>query len=561
MWDQVLIHEIETQSVIAKLQLHDDFDSSVLKINDDFYKRLKELDCDDLFVDIDAINDFITSANEQHVNALNGIKIAYPKKPSLELIISDDEMRADIKLTGGYRIKTTSPQEILNLLVTEHIVRGIDKSALRKLLKVSASLDGGDVFLICVANGLQATQPKETQFIPLVKDIYKRELTPVNETRTNEKVDLRDLGETISVCVDQPVMKKIPAVQGENGYTVLGNVLLPKVISDHELVASKGTYIDPQNPNQLLASESGTPIIKSKSVEVLNALCLSSVSVKTGHVNFDGDVIISGNIESSMQVKASGNITVGGFIESAFVSAKGDINVKKGIIGHTVSDAEVYTCRVEALGNIVANYAQYSQLRSKNNISLYVHSLNNKIICGGDLCVLNKSHTNGTLSGGIAEVAGKVECFNLGVEGDSATKVSAFTRFAHLKKNLLALKEQYLQAQEETMAVVRQEMALKRKPKAKRTQLEVDTILEKKSKNNKQIEVVRAKIDVMEGKIDQGLRRNFIEAKDKVFTRVTVQFNNEQIITKRVHGSCVFYYNQFEIKHSAKMLTEDMDLV
>lgn len=561
MWNQILIHDIDSQSVVARIGENFSIDRSLLSIDDGFYQSLKNIDCDDLFVDTDALNHFITCITEQHDNAQHEIKIAYPKNPTLELFITDDEMRADITLTGGYRIKTTSPQAILNLLLTQNIVRGIDKSALRKLLKVSASLGGGEIFSIAVAHGALPTSAQQTQFIPLVEDIYKRELAPVNETQTNEKLDLRDLGKTISVSIDQPVMKKVPMIEGENGHTVLGNVLLAKSIADQKLVASKGTYVDPHNPNQLLASESGTPIIKSKSVEVINALCLSSVSVKTGHVNFDGDVIISGNIESNMKVKASGNITVGGFIESAFVSAKGDIKVNKGIIGHTILDGEAYTCRVEALGDIAANYAQYSQLRSKQNINIDVHSLNNKIICGGDLCVLNKSQTKGSLSGGIADVGGKVECFNLGVEGDSATKVSAFTMFAVFKKNLSVLKEQYLQAQEETMAVVRQEIALKKRPKAKRTQLELDTIDEKKSKNNKQVEIVRTKIDVLEKKIDQGLRQNIIEAKDKVFTRVIIQFNNEQIITKRVHGACVFYYNQFEIKHSAKMLSEDMDLV
>ncbi|MCV5244583.1 FapA family protein, partial [Escherichia coli] len=91
----------------------------------------------------------------------------------------------------------------------------------------------------------------------------------------------------------------------------------------------KGTEISKQDPNLLIASVSGTPLIKDKTIEVDNALCLNSVGVNTGHVKFKGNVIIGGNIESGMIVKATGSITVGGFIESADVQAQDDIQVGK----------------------------------------------------------------------------------------------------------------------------------------------------------------------------------------------------------------------------------------
>ena len=66
------------------------------------------------------------------------------------------------------------------------------------------------------------------------------------------------------------------------------------------------------------------------------------------HVKFKGHVVVTDNIESDMIVRATGSLTVGGFIESADVQAQGDINVAKGIIGHNVSEDEKKSCVVKA---------------------------------------------------------------------------------------------------------------------------------------------------------------------------------------------------------------------
>ncbi|MDN3685202.1 hypothetical protein QW180_22900 [Vibrio sinaloensis] len=56
-------------------------------------------------------------------------------------------------------------------------------------------------------------------------------------------------------------------------------------------------------------------------------------------------------------------------------------------------------------------------------------------------------------------------CVELGVEGDTATYVEAFARFQMYKERQAKLKEQYTQAQEDTMSVIRKELELKKIPK------------------------------------------------------------------------------------------------
>ncbi|ERB63514.1 hypothetical protein N779_20385 [Vibrio coralliilyticus OCN008] len=138
-----------------------------------------------------------------------------------------------------------------------------------------------------------------------------------------------DLGETVTVEAKARLMKRIPATKGTPGITVQGKPIPPKPGNDAMLKESKGSEISPEDPNLLVAAVSGMPMIKERTVEVEDALCLPAIGVATGHVKFKGNVIVTGNIESDMMVRATGNLTVGGFIESADVQAQGDIDVLK----------------------------------------------------------------------------------------------------------------------------------------------------------------------------------------------------------------------------------------
>lgn len=92
------------------------------------------------------------------------------------------------------------------------------------------------------------------------------------------------------------------------GYTVQGKPIPPKPGKESALVAGKGTHISPNDPNLLLASQAGMPLIKKNTIEVDSALCLNHVSVATGHIRFKGNVVIAGDIEPGMIVRATGRL-------------------------------------------------------------------------------------------------------------------------------------------------------------------------------------------------------------------------------------------------------------
>ncbi|ELA9326394.1 DUF342 domain-containing protein, partial [Vibrio parahaemolyticus] len=122
-------------------------------------------------------------------------------------------------------------------------------------------------------------------------------------------------------------------------------------------------------------------------------------------------------------------------------------------------------------------------------------------------------------------------------------------------------KDQYKRAQEGTMDVIRKELEFKKRPKSERTDEEQAQIDVMKTQNNEQLEAIKQKLEQTEHDFEVALEENIVEAKERVFTRVTVQFGDEQVTTKRTHGGCSFRFNQYEIKVSANLEEEDVAAV
>lgn len=553
MWEKLLELSEDKLSVLAKLMPDVELDNSTDLQG--LENALEQIQAQDYFVLDEEVERFLKLAKNSETEAYEGITIAEVRDVQVKVVISENDMLATMVLTGAYKGQPLTGPKIVNALAEAHVVKGINKLALKKVLVMSHKLKPGEIFEQPVAVGKPPIDGKDTELRALVEDPTKQVLAP-KEKQGEGKVDMLNLGGTVSVAEGDALMERIPATEGEPGVSVLGRVIPAKVGKDMLLKEGKGSVISNENPNLLIAAISGMPVIHDRSVDVTEAICLPTVGVGTGHVKFKGDVVVLGNIESDMIVRATGSVTVGGFIESADVQAKGDIHVAKGIIGHNVSEGEERSCVVKSGGSIYAKYAQFSELQAAEDIHLDVHCMNSEVRCGKDLIVSDANGKQGTLSGGHAKVGGKVKCVELGVEGDTATYVEAFARFQTYKERQAKLKEQYTQSQEATMAVIRQELELKKIPKSERTPEQEQALETQKLEANTNLEAAKLARDVNEADLNHALEEAKIEVTGKVFTHVTAQFGDEKITTKRVHGPSIFSFNQYEIKCSS-MLDEE----
>ncbi|MDB1125653.1 DUF342 domain-containing protein [Vibrio algarum] len=544
MWKELTRLSEDSNSVIAQLPRGEEV-GPTFSI-DGLDKVLVQLEAGSFYYDDEAAGRFVRAARENKKSAFEGIVVAFRKDAEVKVELSDSDMLATMFVTGPYGGKQISAVDIMQALATFHVTKGINKLALKKILSLSTDLPKGQVIEQPVARGLQPVNGKDAQFVPLVEDASTRILAPQEANKKTHQVDMRNLGETITVEQGVAIMKRVPATKGKPGYTVMGVSIPPQPGTDKLLKEGKGSNLDRDNPNLLRASQSGMPIIRESTIDVDPSLVLKNVDVSTGHIKFKGSLVVSGNIEPGMVVRATGSVTVGGFIESADVQAQEDIIVGKGIIGHAVDEGEDKACIVKTNGNIKSKYAQFAFLQAIGDIELELHCMSCIAMCTGDLTVKDANDKHGTLSGGIAKAGGKVECLNLGVEGDTATKVQAFVRYNKYKQGLAELKERYKFVQDKTMDAIRSEMELMKRPKEERSEQEIAQIQNLKKKNNLLIEQTKGKIENAELELERLLERNTIKA-NKVFTRVSIQYGDETYLTKHEKGVSVFSFDQYKI--------------
>lgn len=553
MWDKLITFSDDKRFVIAKLSDEQVTDSDFN--TEDLENALQLIDAKDYFLLQDEVTRFINSAKEMKSEAYEGITIAEVRDASIEVLLSDQNMLASMVVTGAYRGKPLKGPQIVHALAKAFVTKGINKLALKKVLVVSHQLGAGETFTQVVAKGKAPIQGTDTKFTPLVDDPTKQVLAP-RDTNNDGKVDMLNLGETITVAKGQPLMRRTPATKGTPGLTVQGNVIPCTAGNESTFYIGIGTKVSPEDPNLLIAEEGGMPILQERGMDVEDALCLPNIGVATGHVKFKGHVVVTDNIESDMIVRATGSLTVGGFIESADVQAQGDINVAKGIIGHNVSEDQKRSCVVKAGGSITASYGQFSELQAGEDIILSIHCMNNDIRSGRDLIVCDSESKQGTLSGGHAVIGRRISCVNLGVEGDTATYVQAFALYQRFKDRQVKLQEEYNDAQERTIELVREELEFKKIPKGEREpekeqQLELD---KKLAKDN--LEDAKSLKETNESEMQIAIDESYIEVKTKVFSHVTVQFGDEKVTTKRSHGPSSFRFDQYKI-HVTSLLKED----
>lgn len=248
-----------------------------------------------------------------------------------------------------------------------------------------------------------------------------RVLSP--QAKEGGKVDMRNLGAIITVKPGTPLMQRVAATPGEDGYTVFGDVLPAIPGKDLPLQPFEGTKLDPTNPNVLIADCKGVPVALPRGMRVDDVLCFDNVDIGTGHVDFDGSVIISGDIKDGMHVRASGDITVLGFVESGQIESASAVTIMLGAIGRKRENDEAFTCKIKAARTISIGYAQYCHIHSEHDLFIERQALHCDLSARRLIRVGKANNPRGKIIGGNILDAMRIETGELGAPSGTKTRV------------------------------------------------------------------------------------------------------------------------------------------
>ncbi len=220
---------------------------------------------------------------------------------------------------------------------------------------------------------------------------------------------------TVTVCgKDQVVAELVPAVPGEAGYDVYGASIQPRQVKDVHFSHGPNLHVS-EDGKQLISDIDGHISIIQAKIFVSGVLELDNVDTSTGNIeDYQGNLLIKGNITAGFTVKATGDIEIKGVVEGAYVEAGGQITVVRGVNGMEKGV-------LKAGKNVVVKYIENATVIAGENVTTEC-IINSKVTAGNGIYVDGKK---GFISGGNVRARYQVEAKIIGSDmgGDTVLEV------------------------------------------------------------------------------------------------------------------------------------------
>ena len=352
--------------------------------------------------------------------------IASALDATLSVLISADNMSATVELTAAQGGRAICYADVVQCLKSNGIVKGVSKDNILTLISQGSVTSGGDVTSMEVALGKDCEHGIDGYIKYLVEDPINKILCP--KEMDNGKVDMRELGGVLFVAIDTKLARLIPPTPGINGFTVTGTIIKATAGKQGFIEEAEGSHFIDEEKTMLVANISGMPKYLDKSVAVNNLLEVDNIDVSTGNIRFDGAIFVKGDVCEKMQIYATGDIIIGGCVDSALVKAKGDICINQGIIGHQIvgeNGEPANSTTIHARGGIHAQFVQYADMVARGNISIVQYISHSQVIAEGELRVGDSSNTiaDGKLFGSYVQAGASIYVGTLGSPCGDTTSI------------------------------------------------------------------------------------------------------------------------------------------
>jgi uncharacterized protein (DUF342 family) len=190
--------------------------------------------------------------------------------------------------------------------------------------------------------------------------------------------------------------------------------------------------------------------------QVDNVLVVRGVDYRTGHIDFDGDVVIQGEIARGFRIQARGSIFSSQVIDASEVVSGADVVTTRGIIGQ---DGAV----VRAEGRVRAKFLENIVLRAVGSIEVRASCLNSVLQTLDKVVMGEKS----LLMGGRVLAQNGIEAFQIGTERGAFAELCCGMNYQALEK--------VVEARDQVMALIKK---LKEIDRQKRLHPSMRTILD-----------------------------------------------------------------------------------
>lgn len=340
--------------------------------------------------------------------------------------ISDDKSQAWLYLAPKPEGKYTK-QELMKLLEAHGVIAGLNTSNL-------AAMANKGVYdrEICVAKKVAPIEGKDGYYEYAFESNARRE----PKIREDGTVDYASMNLIQSVKAGGLLARYHAAKMGEDGKDVCGNVIPTTIPKDLPELTGKGIEKSPDDPNVYIASVEGKIDFEDGKLKISNIFRINGdVDRVSGDVDFDGDLIVGGNVAAGSVIRCSGTLTVEGTIESATLYAGSDIVLQRGIQGNNKGS-------VTTKGKLFADFLEQAEIHADGDVEAN-SIVNCHIYSDGKVILPGKK---GQLLGGTTHASKGIDCKALGNEVEVKTQVHVgcvkelFTENSQINKMLKKLR-------------------------------------------------------------------------------------------------------------------------
>jgi uncharacterized protein (DUF342 family) len=343
---------------------------------------------------VEAINSY-KSAVKSNSSTLIEHRIGERRDTQIKCRIVEDQLSAYMTLITRYEGKYPTVQSLTKELHLLGIKRGISKKRLTRLIQQCAQAQPGETFEDLISKGLPPRAGKSSRLKPLVLNVLDRILKP--QSVDSARVDMRNLGAIISVQKGAEILRRMPPTEGRKGYTVGGDVISAKSGEWIKFIPGDGTVLSDGDENLLLSDISGMPKFKDEKMWVDSIFSCKGVNVGSGNVNYDGSVFVSGDVTEKMEIYATGDVTINGFVDSASIHADGDIIITEGAMGKVNNSGVEYSTNLMSKGNVYVQHGQGLDINCNGNVTVGRQLAYSRINCRGKVTIGSIDKPNGNI--------------------------------------------------------------------------------------------------------------------------------------------------------------------
>ncbi len=319
-----------------------------------------------------------------------------PDKTKTYVRVTEDKMQAWLYLMPKEDGESYTKEELIALLNENGVVAGLNVDNL-----IAMSRKKVYEREIKVAERVEPMEGKNGYYEYFFdEENIKRK--PV--IRPDGSVDYQSMNRVQKIKEGEVLARYHKAQEAIEGSDVMGNPI--PVIPAKDLPPLQGRDIkrDEEDPSLFVAAKEGKLDFRDGKIEIISAYEINAdVDMLIGNVEFYGDVVISGNVDAGVTIKAGKNLTIEGSVEAASLYAGGDIILKRGIQGN-------HKAYIEAKGDVFADFIEHSRVRAGGDVTVNI-ILNSQVYADGKVILQGKK---GTLIGGNVHGSKGICCKELG---------------------------------------------------------------------------------------------------------------------------------------------------